>query len=329
MQRFPVALVAASLGLFGFAIPAWTQEQTPSTTSPAANASGQYAGTGQGNLTVDGKPIPMKYAYAVLVDDVETAGLPLSYGPTKTIILVLSDIPLPKKLVENRSAPDSDVKSIGQYFDDKRVTEASKMRGLQFEIDAEKKAVLKYQIKLPGAGASYDSGAIGPEYQLKNFTVTNGIVSGTILVSEAKTHPSASVAEAENNKKYKGPKKFQFRVTFTAPLQTEPPVTKVYDGAEALNNEQINVLKQYAAAANKGDMAAVKRLTAASHHHYLALPGAKEGLKEMKPELLAKEVKRVVVRGNQATVMVVSSGGGSQVMIRMTRENDGWKLYFP
>jgi hypothetical protein len=319
-----LAAAIAALGGFGFALSVPAQAQTSAPSAP-----GGYQGTGQGNLTLDGKPIPLKYVYAVQVDNVEEEGLPLTISPRKYIVLLLSDISLPKRLVENRFAPQSDRHSMAEFFDDRQKSIADKMRGLQFRIDAEKKELFGMELLLPVGAMSFAPGGIGEANQIKDLKIENGTISGTVLVTAPQEHPSWQIAEAEKDKKYKGPKKYQYRVAFTAPLQTEPPVTKVYDGKDALNNEPMTVLKQYAAAAKKGDIATVKRLTAASHQTYLNHPKIKEQMQQMKPDLLVKEVKRVVIRGDWAAVMVVSSGGGAQIMIQMTRTKDGWKLYFP
>jgi hypothetical protein len=85
----------------------------------AAPAMAQKTPTGsaKGNLTIDGKPIPLRYAYVVQIDDVETAGLTMMSDPTKFQVIVLSDRPLPRSRrcsTRNSSIPARTSRSVSQ-----------------------------------------------------------------------------------------------------------------------------------------------------------------------------------------------------------------------
>jgi hypothetical protein len=278
-----------------------------------------YAGTATGNLNVDGKPIPLKYAYAIEVDNVEAAGL-LMAGTRKSLVIVLSDRALPLSSVSDRDAPYSDRRSPAQILAPVSKTVADKIRGIVLKIDPAKANPLGAQLLFPG-NDGIDFSIVGTEYpdRIIGLKRAGGFLSGTAVL------PALQQTHLE-----KGPKKYQYKATFRAPIVMEEPVTENLVGQAALNSAPVAVLKSYVEAGKRADVEGLRKLTASTHTSYLSNKEFIESLKSAEVEKLPEQVKRVVVRGDQATVVIVSEQPSySQVMMRLVREKGDWKLCWP
>jgi hypothetical protein len=273
-------------------------------------------GSASGNITVDGKPIPLRYAYALQVDDVETAGLTQMSDPTKYQVLVLSDRPLSRASVENRYAPYSERRSPGQIFEPLEPSPVTKMYGVLLKFDTEKKSLFHAEFFYPGKDISFSiAGAEVPD-KLEGLKVANGWISGTARMPRLReTHLE------------KGPKKYQYKVSFRAPLLSEAAVTEKWDGKDALENPPVQTLRAYLAAAKEGDVEKLRSLTAASHLAYLKKPEVIKMLREADMSKVNEQVKRVVVRGNLATILVIDQAPNyAELRMNLVREKGAWKL---
>ncbi len=278
-----------------------------------------YAGTATGSLNVDGRPIALKYAYVIDVDNVEETGLQMA-GARKATTIVLCDRPLPRLSVANRDAPYSDRISPAQVLAPISKTPADKIYGIVLKLEPGKANPLGAQFLFPG-NDSIPFTVFGTEYpdRVTGMKRAAGFLSGTALV------PSAQQTRLE-----KGPKKYQYRVTFRAPILTEAPVTENLEGAAALQSAPVAVLKTYMEAGKKGDAETVRKYTATTHQSYISNKEFIESLKSGQVEKLFEQVKRVVIRGDTATVVVVSTEPNySQVMMHLVREKGDWKLCWP
>lgn len=277
-----------------------------------------YAGTATGVLTVDGKPIPIKYAYVVEVDNVEEAGLLMS-GPRKSMVIVLSDRTLPLASVCDRNAPYSDRHSPAQMIEPQTRGVADKMYGILLKIEPGKANPFEAQLLYPNHD-SISFSVEGTQYpdRVTEMKREGGVLSGTCV----------SAMQATGLEK--GPKKYQYRATFRAPILTEPPVTQTLEGADALRSAPVAAIKAYGEAGKKGDVETLRKLTATTHLVYLTSKSYIESLKSFEVAKLPEQVKRVVIRGNTATVVVVSEQPSySQVLMRLMQEQGDWKLYWP
>lgn len=268
---------------------------------------------------MDGKPIALKYAYVIDVDNVEEAGLRMA-GARKSTTIVLCDRPLPRSSVATREAPFSERVSPGQILAPLSKGVADQMYGIVLKLEPAKANPLSTQFLFPG-NDSLPFNVVGTEYpdRVTDMKRAGGFLSGTALV------PSAQLTRLE-----KGPKKYQYRVMFRAPILTETPVKENLDGPGALASPQVAVLKAYMEAGKKGDAATLRKLTATTHQSYIANKDFLESLKSAEMEKLPEQVKRVVVRGDTATILVVAEQPSySQVNMHLVREKGDWKLCWP
>jgi hypothetical protein len=128
----------------------------------------------------------------------------------------------------------------------------------------------------------------------------------------------------------KGPKKYQYKVSFRAPLLSEAAVTEKWDGKDALESPPVQAIRAYLAAAKQSDAEKLRSLTATSHLAYLKKPGVIKMLQEADMSKVDEQVKRVVVRGNLATVLVINEKPTySEVRMYLVREKGAWKLCWP
>jgi len=284
-----------------------------------AQAQSAHAGTAAGTLTVDGKPIPLKYAYVVDVDNVEEAGL-LIGGPRKVTVIVLSDRSLPLSSVNDRNSPYSERLSPAQYFAPSAASPANKIYGIVLKLEPGKANPLGAQFLYPG-GDSLSFTVAGTEYpdRVTGLKRVGGILSG-----------AAMVAAPQQTHLDKGPKKYQYKAEFRAPILTEIPVKQTIEGKEALDSPPVLALKAYMTAGKAGDIATVRKLTAASHQTYLSNKEFLESLKSFEVDKIPEQVKRVVIRGNTAAIVVVSEKPSySQTMMHLVNDKGEWKMYWP
>lgn len=285
----------------------------------AAGQSPSSAGTASGNLVVDGKPIPLKYAYVVDVDNVEEVGLQIASSQHYRVI-VLSDREIPAKSVCDRNAPTSERISPVQMMEPPINAVVDKMNGIVLKIDPKQANPLSADLFYPNKD-TVSFNVIGTEYpdRVINMKVEGGYLTGV-----------AELAKATETHLSKGPKKYSYRVSFRAPIITEPAVTANLTGKEALDSPPIAAMKAYLAACKTGNADALLKLTAESHSAYLKRKEILDYLKSGDAGKLAEQVKRVVVRGKYAAVVCVNEQPTySEVTMHLINENGAWKVQWP
>jgi hypothetical protein len=305
MQRIGMMpLVIIGLGLFFAVAPAFSQ-----------NA---YTGKASGTLTVDGKSTLLRYAYMVEVDNVEEVGLLLA-GPRQYQVIIFSDRQLPLASVANRNASFAERRSPAELFAPLHKTVVDTMRGIMLKVDMPTQQPFDAQLLYPGVDSTFRaSGAKVPDH-VTGLTREGNTLAGTALLPTVQpTH------------RQKGPKTYQYRISFRAPMLSEPPVKEQWQGKAALDSPPAQAIREYLDTAQKGDVATLRRLTAKPHLPYLNKPETLQFLKDADASTLAEQVKRVVVRGDTATVMAGNEAPDySQVAMSLVRENGAWKLYWP
>ena len=129
------------------------------------------------------------------------------------------------------------------------------MYGIVLKLEPEKANPFSAQFHYPGAD-SLEFNVIGTEYPDRVIAMkrADGFLSATALV------PSAQTTGLR-----KGPKKYQYRVSFRAPILKEETVTENIEGPAAFASAPVAALKSYMDAGKKGDVAAVRKLTASTH----------------------------------------------------------------
>ena len=281
-----------------------------------------YSGSAKGNLVVNGEAIPLKYAYVIEVDNVEEAGLRLG-GPRKYQVMVFSDRVLPLSSVGNRNAPHAERRSPADFFDPAHKSVADAMHGIMLRYDAQQRKVFEARLLYPGQGMEFSIGGMEYTDRLSGLKKAGGFLSGT-------AQRAASQGQLTG-----GAKKYHYRVTFRAPVLAEAPLKAQWEGKAALASPPVQAIREYMEAAQKSDLAALRRLTAKSHLHYLDYPDVLKSLRKGAASKLEEQVKRVVVRGDTtrgetATVVVVSEEPNySQTSLSLIREADAWKFCWP
>ena len=284
-----------------------------------ALAQSPYAGTATGSLVVDGKAIPLKYSYVVEVDNVEEAGLQMA-SARKSTVIVLCDQALPLASVCNREAPFAERRSPAQYMAPVTKGVAYKVYGILLKLEPGKANPRAADLLFPN-NDSLSMTIAGTEYPDR----VTGLKRDGKFLSGAAQLTTVQATHLE-----KGPKKYKYNVIFRAPVLQEEPVKENLEGSAALASAPVKVIKQYMEAGKKGDAASLKSLTAATHLSYTSNKEFLESLKSVEMEKLPEQVKRVVVRGDTATVVVVNEQPSySQVMMHLVREKGDWKLCWP
>ena len=121
---------------------------------------------------------------------------------------------------------------------------------------------------------------------------------------------------------------FRLEASFDAPLAANP-VTSNLTGEAALDSAPVKALIAYHDALTKADMAAIARLVTAARMKALSAYRTQAGEKAFREAVkeegdgaaVAKAVKRLIVRGSEA--LVVLDGGE---IAELTREADAWKV---
>lgn len=285
----------------------------------ASGARAQGAGgTATGNLTLDGKPIPLRFAYVVDVDNAEEAGLLLEHARNYRVI-VLSDRALPATSVSNRNAPFSERHSPAEYFGPLAKSPADGIRGVFIRLDLKTNKIFDAHLLYPGMGVGFTIGGQEFRDRLTGVKQAGNTVSGT-----------ATLAKAEPTHLEKGPKKYLYQITFRAPVVKEPAVTEKWEGEAALKSPPVQVIREYLEAGHKGDLATLQRLTAKTHQAYLKKTEILDFLKDGDASKLDEQVQRVFVRGETATVVIVTKEPSySQTSMTLVREGGTWKLCWP
>src|SRR5579871_4509732 len=189
-----------------------------------ASAQKTYSGSASGTLTLDDKPVSLRYAYVVEVDNIEERGL-MQDGPQKYLVIVLSDRSLPHASVANRYAPVGELRSPAQAFEPLQESAANKMTGILLKVDPVKQTAFQAQFFYPGKSDLFRIvGADVPD-RIARLTRRNGSLSGT-----------AFLATAQNTGFKSGPKQYRYHVSFRAPILSEPAVKATLEGKAALES---------------------------------------------------------------------------------------------
>jgi hypothetical protein len=271
------------------------------------------AGTAEGELKVGERTFPLRFAYALEIDDVEGQR---PSGPQKSLQLQLTDTELPAD-------------AVGDWARCAELVRAGKLRAVEIRVDPAKKSMFAGTIyhqlhpEEPPTLSITTSGN-SSTYQLSDLKIERDRVSGTALMPE----PEKWVRFRDDGE----PETFQYRVAFSAPIRRQPPVTAVLTGVKAQQSPQVKALLAFEAACRKGDLALARRL---------AGPGFAKGLdtalkEQSQPAVLKlfrtmmpdgktrlRQVTRVIVRGDRATI-VSRESKEITAWQKVIRKGTGW-----
>lgn len=295
--------------------PVWAQ---PVQTGTVAGAQELVPGTATGQLVVGDQTFPLVHSYVFAVDDVESDR---SSGPQKYLSILFTDVPVPEK-------------GRHDYFKISTAAREKQLHAVQLSYDPKTKELfnvtvfairpgakeMPQNISLSGAGASYP---------LENFSIAGGIASGTASMAK----PGEIMSFDEGSEKAP-PRTYTYTVTFRAKIENPPPVTAVLTGKAAKTSPQVVLATRFFAACYNGNFAEIRRLATPEPdmEKMLKEQGAakvKEMLKMFSPSPaeFAKMTKKVVVRGDSATVIAGDTKSKSgELRIKAIRTNGKWVI---
>ncbi len=271
-----------------------------------------------GKIVFDNKSIAIQYGYALDIDNVEEAKYLFS-SPQKTTVLVFTDRELPQISICDRGAPFSDRHSFSELFSPLKSSPGDKVHGVLLKLDASTFKIISAQLLFPGHNSEFTVMGADISDRIEIHISKIGLIAGT-----------STLSPPQNTGFSDGPKKYHYKINFQIPLKREQAITKNYEGKDALISPPLESIKKYLSAAKSGDVDGLRKLTAQSHLAYLNKPEVIKMLKDADASMLAEQVKRVVIRGDRAAVVVVNEKPNfSIVIMHLVLEKGIWKLYWP
>jgi hypothetical protein len=256
-----------------------------------------------GSMRVDGDTVTLTHVRAHFHDNAE--GL---MNHKKELRILLTDRAVPGTALYGTSFPP-----IWQ------MAMKGEVQGILLDLDPAKPTEVQYILlmKPKQKGASLMTGTLSVTGKniFENWKYTTGRVSG-------------SVDQQKDGIEGGDIPKLAYKATFDTAVAKEPAVTQDLKGAQAQASLQVKTVKASAEAMSRGDFVALKKLATKQGAAHLdemiaqAGPEAKNLAKRFGDEMKAsvKKVKRVVVRGNRAIVMM--EGGMSANVVL---EGGVWK----
>ncbi len=256
------------------------------------SASNDLAGT----LTINGKTFPSLHVQVLLHDNAE------GVLPTPTQMRIL---------VTDREVPVESLYGL-VFLPIDEMVKRGKVEGILLQFDPAKPAEVDYTVLMLKGRLQ----TVTKRISITQLEVVGEKVSGVFDFAE------------DSFKSFPDYPQVSFRLRIDTPIKRPPAVTADLKGADALNSPQVKVLRAIADAIAAGNFVALHKLTSESatirNKDEIARLGA--GAKttylrvgtDMKK--LIRGVKRVVVRGNRAVVILPENGTFDFIF-----ENGAWK----
>jgi hypothetical protein len=126
-------------------------------------------------------------------------------------------------------------------FAPRQKTVVNTMRGIMLEVDMPTQQPFDAQLLYPGVDNTFRaSGAKVPD-RVTALTREGNTLAGTALLTTVQpTH------------RQKGPKTYQYRISFRAPVLSEPPVKEQWAGKVALDSPPAQAIREYWMPPKKG-----------------------------------------------------------------------------
>lgn len=280
------------------------------------SVSAQNAPTPQceGSLMVEGKTFALTHVAAFKHDNVE--GI---YDNAKAVKILLADVDIPPG-------------TLASTFRAAEMVRQGKLHGVMLEVDPAKSGGHSGRILHTFASDTVPTVFFTvlnrDDHRFTNLKLSGDWLSGTVRMTKPAEHSGFKTDDK--------PITYQYQATFQVRVETPPPVTATLTGAQARNSPQVKAAMEYYAAGKRGDMATLRRL--APPEMLLRFDdmkkqlGEEQAMKQFRefwkqspaPEAYRKQISKVVVRGNQASVIIKEQGGAS--WLKLTRQNGVWKL---
>lgn len=250
-------------------------------------------GTASGSLTVAGKTIPLRYAYA-------RAQKGFFDNAKEDVLVILSDVPISEA-------------ALADEFARHHLAEEGKLHAVEVVLDADHQPI--------GGGLLHEA-----------WKKTGGYVSVSGMhVFTSKTF-DGKVAEGTLGMKkpseFMG-NTFAYEATFSAPVWRKPAPT--VSGAAAAQSAPGKAAIAFMKAARSGDKAALRKSMSAEGGKQLDGPNGKdilELLKVMTPDPATATIESVDVKGSTAEVTVVerSKDGSVTSTLHLVLDGGQWKI---
>lgn len=259
-------------------------------------------------LRVGEQTVQIHFGAALEVDDVE--GIRLQGTPKKVLRVLLADSELAPAVA-------------GSWSRCSQLAREDKLHAVELSIDPAKKepfggAVYYHIPGNDGALLSLKFTAKNDGYEVKDLKISATEVSGVFQTLQPQDWPQL----AEGAK----PVQFEFTLPFRIPITHQPAVTGVITGPPALASAPVKAFLAYEAACRTGDIAGARALATvdatAEWDAILAKSPAefKKMLQAAMPDTKtrSKQITRVVLRGDRATVIFKEDGGlGWQPLVKL------------
>jgi hypothetical protein len=268
----------------------------------------------EGQLLVEGKTIPFTHVYAYKHDNAE--GI---YDSAKIIKILLADSAVPPNTLHS-------------VFRPMELVRQGKLHGILLEVDPAKSegfsGRLLYEWKDKNIPAPSFTVLNHEEHRFTDFKFADGWVSGTVRMTKPDEHGSFEVDGK--------PVTYQYNATFRVKVEAPPPVTATLTGEKARSSPLVKPILAYHAAGKRGDMAAIRKIAPPEmlqrFEEMKKQMGEKEAMKMFREfwknapptETLRKQITKIVVRGDRASVIVKEKDGTS--WMTLVRQNGVWKL---
>jgi hypothetical protein len=274
------------------------------------------AGTGKaaGIFRLDKAPTALTQAYAIEV--VELPEMRAQDAPERSIMLILSDRPLPD----------------GHRVDDMTAMEQAyrgELRGLALDNDPSAGKVLSGRTLIPQEEAPQFFTLAGDPSSVALDGFVEDKAKGTVAGKVRTTSPMTVMSPGGQP----SPKTYEFDVAFSAPVIPAPTLTATLEDDKAKASEPAQTLKRFLQAVDAKDPNAI-RATVTRDHPTLGMldPAGLGSLKTMifadgdSVEELYAMVTKVYVFKNTATVLLRHPDGWSSYPLAL--ENGKWKMGF-
>ncbi|MBC8136387.1 MAG: hypothetical protein H8F28_10920 [Fibrella sp.] len=309
MRNLLIGIVAALM------IPAavWA---APVQTPAAAGVQDLAPGTANGQLVVGDQTFPLVYSYVLAVDDVENER---SNGPQKSISILLTDVPVTK---EGRH----------DYFSLASAAREKQLHAVQLKYDPKTRSLYNVTVFAirPGAKETPQNISLsgsGISYKLEPFSVVGGIASGTALMTEP-----GEITTFDMDSPDAPPRPYTYTVTFRATVENPAPMTALLTGKAAKDSPQVALATRFFGAAYAGNIAEIRRLSMPEPRMEKMIK--EEGVVKVKqmlklfapsPAEFAKMTKKVIVRGDSATIIAGDTKAKTgELRIKAIRTNGKW-----
>lgn len=255
----------------------------------------------QGALTINGKDIPLKHAYAVA----ELPELAMPDSGKDGYDLIVTDRPL--------TAAELDCRTLLQYRARK-----GNVAGIILAVDPSKRASERGTLLYQDKQVFFSILGASDEYKFNARTCTRDAVAGRAWMPNEKDMAVTG-----------GPLQVRYDVTVDATVRRPPPVSATLTGAAASKSPQAAAVVAFCRAARAGSIAGIRQLGVPEQLEMLEGPDGKQFLAMMRqamPNPASIKVPRITVRGNLSVVHAKAPAPLGETTIKCYLRDGKWRV---